>query len=96
MAAGGCRWLPVAAGGAAAHRALSVRQALLPPTMVAQIVYHVALGVGQTDCQAHIQANRSMFARRSLRMHVADSILWAVSQTISTYQCPSAARPDGL
>src|SRR5690242_861498 len=39
---------------AATHRALSVRQTLLPPAIVARILHHAALGVRQKDLQADI------------------------------------------
>ena len=60
---------------AAAQRALRMGETFLPSAIVARVLYCVALGVRQKDLQADIQANRRVFTRCPLRMHVAKRVL---------------------
>lgn len=65
----------MAALRATAQRALRVREALLSSAVVARILDHAAVGVGQEHFQTHIQPNGRMVAFKPLRMHDALLIL---------------------
>jgi hypothetical protein len=66
---------------ATAYGTLRLGETFLPPTIMARILDYAALGVGQKDLQADIQANGWMFARylprlpRLPRMHIAPFVL---------------------
>ncbi|HEV8190008.1 MAG TPA: hypothetical protein VGP82_00760 [Ktedonobacterales bacterium] len=60
-----------------AQRALGMRQAFLPTPIMARVLHHATLGIGQKHLQTHIQANHRMVARYPLRMYDALLILGA-------------------